>query len=70
MPEKRVRVTADLILRTEVDVILYEGDTVESVMDAITNEGIKQYIKDYDPDLGYQGFDVKIVKFEVLASGG
>ena len=67
MTERRVHLTLDVTFRTTANVTLQEDDTVDEAKMWLFDGGLKQYIKDYDPDLGFSVPDsVEIVRVETL----
>lgn len=63
MATQDVRITFDITFRTTVNTTLEDGETVDDAKNWLFDEGLKQYIKDYDPELGFQSPD----KIEVVA---
>lgn len=65
-----MRIRARLTMETEVElrgIAMAPFESPKDVMEQLVGEGLKQYIKDYDPDLGYEIPEVTILEVDKRA---
>lgn len=63
MTDKEVYLILETTFQTEALITLSDNETVEEVKERLFDGGLKQYIKDYDPELGFsEPTNIKVLR--------